>query len=192
MPTIYARNAFTGNGVSASDNRDIVYDMLISGGETLSAGITGTAGATGAMTVLAGHGLTDNDVVCVSGTFGENYNGTVTGAGATGFTVSGGTGDALPVTGAVVISKQVELDIAFTGANLVALSVGATQPMLFTLEDAGGVELMKITVANGAYMWDSGNGDDNPVTGDSITVAHCYNLGVTAGTASVTVAYDND
>lgn len=192
MDTIYVRDQFIGGGITAYNNREITVDNIIKGGEAIPAGVTGTAGAAGAVTLLAGHGLTAGDEVCVSGAFGVNYNADVDAAGATGLTLSAGVGDAIPTSGAVIISKQVEIDIAFAGTQMAALSMGGSIPLEMTLETSGAVSLAKETVANGAYRWDSGNGESNPVTGDDIVKAHVYNLGIVAGTCTILVGYDND
>jgi hypothetical protein len=189
---VQIRKTIVIDGVSYPDNRDISVDNVISAGGLIPAGIAATAGADGVMTMPTGHGFTDNQVVCVSGTFGAYYNGTVSNAGANAITISGGAGDALPTSGAVVVSLQVEIDIAFLGTNMIALSIGGTIPVCVTLETASAVQLVKSTAANSAYQWDSGSGDANPVTGDAITKAHAYNLGTTSASISIIVAYDND
>ncbi|MFA6451717.1 MAG: hypothetical protein WCX65_19755, partial [bacterium] len=186
------RNSFIGGGIQAINNRDITVDNLINATESIPVGIAATAGAAGVMTMPTGHGFTDGQVVCVSGTFGAYYNGTVSESGANLITVSGGAGDALPVSGAVVVSLQVEIDLGVLGTNVAALSMGADIALLTTLEAAASVCLAKSTIANGAYQWDSGNGETNPITGDAIVKAHCYNLGIVAGTATIMVGYNND
>ena len=177
MPkTILVRKSFVIDGVLYTDNRYLPVDNLINGGGLIiPAGIAATAGSAGVMTMPTGHGLQNLDVVCVSGSFGSYYNGVVSNAGTNVITVSGGAGDALPTSGAVVVSKQTEIDIAFLGTNAQIISMGGDIAMKITLETASVVELVKTTPAAGAYQWDIGSGDACPVTGDAITKAHVYN-----------------
>jgi hypothetical protein len=190
--TFNIRNSFIGGGITAIDNREISADNLINATEAIPVGVAATAAAAGEMVMPTGHGFTDGQTVCVSGTFGAYYNGVVSLAGANTITVSGGAGDALPVTGAVVVSLQVEIDLGVLGTNVVALSMGGDIALCLTLEAAAAVSLAKSTAANGAYQWDSGNGETNPITGDAIVKAHCYNLGIVAGNATIMVGYNND
>jgi hypothetical protein len=189
---ISIRNSFIGGGLSLENNRDIEADNIITASESIPAGIEATAAAAGEMVMPTGHGLVNGDVVCVSGAFGAYYNGVVSLAGANTITVTGGAGDALPVSGDVIVSIQVEIDLAFSGTQLAALSVGGDIPLEITLETSGAVALAKSTEAGGAYQWDSGNGEANSVTGDAIIKAHVYNRGIESGTATIMAGYDND
>ncbi|MDD5729453.1 MAG: hypothetical protein PHV59_12915, partial [Victivallales bacterium] len=179
-------------GITASNTREITADNLLNASESIPVGIAATAGAAGVMTMPTGHGLQNGDKVAVSGAFGVYYNGEVSEAGANAITVSGGAGDALPVSGDVVVAKQVEIDLAFDGTQLAALSLGGDISLAITLETSATVALAKSTIGNGAYQWDSGNGETNPITGDDIVKAHVYNRGIVAGTATIMVGYDND
>lgn len=190
--TFSIRNSFIGGGITAINNREITVDNLINATEAIPVGVAATAGSAGVMAMPTGHGFTDGQVVCVSGTFGAYYNGIVSSAGANAITVASGAGDALPTSGAVVVSLQVEIDLGVLGTNVGALSIGGDIALCITLEAAAAVSLAKSTAANGAYQWDSGNGETNPITGDAIVKAHCYNRGIVAGTATIMVGYDND
>lgn len=192
MSTISIRNSILGGGLVLEDNKSLDVDNIITATESIQAGVAGTAGSAGAMTLAEGHGITDSDIVAVTWATGKRYGCTVSNSGATSITVSSGTGDTLPTSGAVVISKKTEIDLAFSGTNLSALSMGADIATMITLEDAGGVELYKAISANEAYQWNANNGETNPVTGDSIIRANVYNQGTSAGTAKILAAYNND
>jgi hypothetical protein len=190
--TIAIRNSMIGGGITVNDTRNITMDNIITAQEILSAGVPGVAGLAGAMTGLpTGHGLTDADIVCVTWATGYRYNCTLSSTGANATTVADGAGDTLPTSGATVLAKQVEIDLAFAGSALAVLSISADQAAVVTLEDAGGVELVKPIAANGAYQWDSGNGESNPMTGDDIIKAHCYSKTATAGNVAILVGYNN-
>lgn len=193
MSTISIRNSMIGGGTTANNTRSITIDNVIQASETIAAGKAGTAGAAGVMTLGSSHGFTDADTVSVYWSTGFRYGCAVSSYDGTTITVNGatGAGDSLPTSGAVVCAKAVEVDIAFSGSALAALSAGADIACGITLEDAGGVELAKNIAVNGAYQWDSGNGEANPVTGDSIVKANVYNKSATAGTVTILVGYDN-
>ena len=196
MLTIGIQNSMVVSGIVINDVRSVAADNMINATEDIPVGIAGTAGAAGAMTVAAGHGYTTGtEVVCVSwldaGAVKYRYGCTITVSPETVITCAGGTGDTLPTSGAVVICKKTEINLAFLGTDLKALSIGADIALVATVEDAGGVELAVSTSAKGAYSWDSGNGAPNPVTGDSIILANVYNRGITAGTVGIIAAYDN-
>jgi hypothetical protein len=140
----------------------------------------------------SGHGITDANTVAVIWALGYRYGCTVDSYGDTSVTLSGGAGDTLPTSGAVVVSIQQEIDLAFAGAQLQALSMGGDIALIIALEDAGGVELVKAIDANAAYQWNSENGETNPVDADDIIKATAYAQSTTAGTATVLAAYNND
>lgn len=190
--SVSIRNTMSMAGVNASDNRSITVDNEIKASETIAAGKSGTAGAAGVMTLGTSHGFTDADVVAVIWATGFRYNCTISSYDGTTVTVSSGAGDSLPTSGAVVVSKQQEIDLAFDGDQLQALSIGADIGIVATLEDGSTVHVAKQIEAAGAYQWDSGNGETNPVAGDSVTKAHVYAASTTAGTATILAAYDND
>ena len=187
--TISIRNSMIGGGVTANSNRSITVDNIINASEAVAAGKAGTAGEAGVMT-SASHGFT-SETISVYWATGYRYGCTIDSYDTNTVTLSGGTGDALPTSDAVVLAAPVEIDLAFTGANMTALSMGADILCGINLEDAGGVELAKNIAANGAYQYDSGCGESNPVTGDEIIKANVWNKSTTAGTAVVMVGYDN-
>lgn len=192
MSTISIRNSIIAAGDTVQDNKTLEVDNVINASESIVAGDSGTAGADGVMTLASGHGITDADTVAVIWATGYRYGCTVSSYGSTSVTLTGGAGDALPTSGAVVVSVQQEIDLAFSGTQLQALSIGADIGIIATLEDAGGVELAKQIEANEAYQWNSENGESNPVTGDDIVKAHVYAQSTTAGTAKIIVGYNND
>lgn len=191
--TISIRNLTQVAGKNLTDTRAVTADNLIDSTETVPAGVAGVAGLAGAMTSLpTGHGLTDADIVCVTWAAGYRYNCTLSSTGANATTVAAGAGDTLPTSGAVVISKQAELDVGVLGTNLAYLFLGCDVAAVITLESTGAVEIAVSVAAGGAYQWDSGTGIANPVTGDAIVKSHYYAKTATAGTAQLFMAYDND
>ncbi len=181
-------------GAYVQASRTLTPDQaIINNGETIAAGKSGTAGSAGVMTLGTGHGITTQMLVTLSWITGVRYNCTVSQADSTTITLTGGAGDALPTSGTVIASVPQQIDMAFLGTNLKALSVGADIPIHFTLEDADPVvHLAKSVGASGAYQWDSENGEANPVTGDSIVSLYVSNRGAVAGIFKAIIAYDND
>lgn len=192
MSTISIRNSIIAAGETVQDNTSVEVDNVINASETVTAGVAGTAGEGGVMTLSSGHGITDADTVAVIWATGYRHGCTVSSYDSASVTLTGGAGDTLPTSGAVVVSKQIEIDLAFSGSQMKALSIGADIGLIATLEDAGGVELAKQIAAGRAYQWDSDNGESNPVAEDSIILAHVYAQSATAGTAKIIVGYDND
>ena len=192
MSTVSIRNSIAMAGTTAQDNKTLEVDNVVNASESIVAGDAGTAGAAGVMTLASGHGITDNNTVAVIWASGYRYGCTVSSYDSTSVTLTGGAGDTLPTSGAVVVAVQQEIDLAFAGAQLKALSMGGDIDLIIALEDAGGVELVKQISANEAYQWNSENGEANPVTGDDIIKATAYAQSTTAGTATILVAYDND
>lgn len=193
MPTISIRNSMIGFGITLQDNASIVADGGTPNQETVPAGKAGTAGAAGVMTLGSSHGFTDADTVSVWWATGFRYGCAISSYDGTTVTVNGatGTGDSLPTSGAVILSKKVNMDTVFTGSNLAALGLGADVNCLMALEDAGGVEFAATITAGRSFHWDSGNNYANPVTGDSIVKCSVYNKQATAGTATVMTIFNN-
>lgn len=192
MSTISIRNQMTMGGVTAQDSKNIEVDNVINASESIAVGLAATAGAAGVMTLASGHGITDSDIVAVSGSFGYRHGCTVSAYDSTSITVASGAGDELPTSGAVVVGVQQEIDLAFSGTELEAISIGGTSAIIAALNDAGGVELVKSIAASSAYQWNSANGETNPVTGDSIISAHVYPTSTTAGNVTILAGYNNN
>lgn len=166
-------------------------DNVLKGTGTISAGIAGTAGEAGVMTLATGHGLTLSDVVMCKWSTGRRYNCTISLVNGDAVTLATGAGDTLPTAGAVVVSKQLEIDAAVTGANVEFIMLQTDVAATFTLEDAGGVELARNIAAGAFYLWTYSSGDTNPITGDDIIKCHVYNAGTTAGNAVIIIGYIN-
>lgn len=192
MSTISVRNSIIAAGETFQDNKSLEVDNIINASESIVAGDAGTAGAAGVMTLASGHGITDADTVAVIWAAGYRYGCTVSSYDSTSVTLTGGAGDTLPTSGAVVVAVQQEIDLAFSGTELKALSISSDCDVIATLEDAGGVELVKSISADSAYQWNYQNGEANPVTGDDIVKAHIYAKTANSGTAKILVGYDNN
>lgn len=154
---------------------------------------TRTDDDTGVVTVdESGHNFTDSDVVDVYWTEGSRRNMTITSVTVNAVSVDGGSGDNLPTQDTdVTIVIPVELDVVFTGTNVKALAVYSEARGQFVFNDAGGEELFKRVGAGGVWEWHDENGEDNPVTGDSIITVAVSQEAVTAKIMQVGVIYNN-
>lgn len=191
MPIITTNGSSIIAGTTYSYSNTISVDNVLTGTGAVVAGEAGIAGADGIMT-MGTHGFTDADIVCVTWAAGRRYNCAISTYDGTTITVTSGAGDTLPTEGAVVVSKQKEIDIAVDGSDAQFVMVASSAAATVTLETSGAVELVKDLVANEAFVWTNGVDGTNPITGDSITKAHCYASAATAGTITINIGYNND
>lgn len=189
--TISVVASITGGGQVLQSSRNVSVDNVIVAAEAIAAGKTGTAGAAGVMTLGTGHGLTTANVVSVTWAVGRRYDCSITAYDSTTITLGTGAGDSLPTAGAVVVSSKTEIDLAFNGAELQAISIGGDQPFIVALEDVSTVKLEVDTVANSTYQWDSGNGVTNPLAAAAPIKANAYAKAAVAGTLKILVGYLN-
>ncbi len=169
-----------------------LVDNVLKLNGVIPAGVAGTAGAAGVMTLGSSHGFTDADVVMCTWATGRRYACTISAYDGTTVTLATGTGDELPTSGDVVVSKLLEIDAAVLGTNVNFIMLKSDVAATFTLEDAGGIELARNVAAGAAYIWAESSGDTNPITGDSITKCHVWNETAVAGSATGLIGYDND
>ena len=153
---------------------------------TLTAGKAGTItrsdADTGAVTLLADHGVTDNEYVDVYWTGGRRYNLLVSQSAATSFTVDGGAGDDLPEAEAttIVVCERQTVDCAFTGSAVRLLFVGCDQRccVTFLLTNGTVAGVVDVPAAGGGFVWQYGSNVTAPVAGAVTSV------GVTNGSAT--------
>lgn len=196
---ITVNNTTTVGGTSISGATSIDADNQFSGGETdIAAGLAGTlstrtSDVAGVLTVASDHGIEAADVIGIASEGAFAYDATVDSITATTITFSAASGDVLPIaTTAIIVSKVVEVDIAFSGDALVAMAMESTQRTLATLESSGSIDLAKELEANGLpYHWNSENGYTNPIAGDDIIKSNVYNGSISAATYNLVVAYNN-
>jgi hypothetical protein len=109
-----------------------LVDNVLKLNGVIPAGVAGTAGAAGVMTLGSSHGFTDADVVMCTWATGRRYACTISAYDGTTVTLATGTGDELPTSGAVVVSKLLEIDLAVLGTNvgfIMLKSDGDTNPI---------------------------------------------------------------
>jgi hypothetical protein len=140
----------------------------------LAAGKAGTLSTrtdndTGVATLSAGHGILTGDKVDVYWSGGCRWGMSAVVAG-NDVTIDLGAGTNLPNQGtALVVTKQVSLDVTFDGDNLVLIGASASQRSHLTFVDAGAVTLFALEIAAGeAWAWISNTGITNPLTGNAV------------------------
>ena len=189
--TIVIKNLTQVNGKNLADNRTITTDDIGDYTEPLVAGKSGTIDGSAVVTLAEGHGYTDASILACSWSTGRRYNCTVTAYDSTSVTLATGAGDTLPTSGTVTLAAKVEIACPVNGTKLDYLFIGSDVNAVITLEDAEGVELAIDVGAGAAYSWSSDLGTTNPVTGDTITDAHCFNKGLVVGNIQILYGFDN-
>lgn len=128
---------------------------------------------TGTATLVTGHGITTGARVDVYWSGGSRRGMTVGTVATNDVPIDGGSGDNLPViTTALKVAIAQEELFAFSGDSIVALMVQSPQQGRATFVLASGStteELYRVLQAGSLYHWFTGNGDTNPVAGDTIT-----------------------
>jgi hypothetical protein len=131
---------------------------------------TRTNNTDGAATLSAGHGILTADVVDIYWDGGCRYGAIVGTVAGNVVPFGSGSGDNLPLaTTALVVTKQVSLDVTFDGDNLVLIGASASQRSHLTFVDAGGAILHPVAIDPGeAWAWVSDTGVDNPLSGNAV------------------------
>lgn len=136
---------------------------------------TRTDNDTGVLTMNSGHGITTGarlDVYwTVGGVSGRRYGMTVGTVSGDTVPIDGGAGDNLPAAlSAVTAMVPDEEAVALTGANAVAIAtkcpVGGT--VVFATSGNATILAVQATSANPVYLWSSGDGGTNPLTGQTV------------------------
>ncbi len=174
------QKTISGAGVSISALISRTGDGQIGRDPTLPAGKAGTLSTrtddnTGVATLPEGHGIVEADVVDVfwtsaDGTYGVRYGMTVGTVAGTVVPIDGGAGDNLPAEDyAIVVTKQVAVNVAFDGDNTKVLAVHATKLAHVDFRDAGSASLLALTLApNEAFEWAAETGATRPITGNAV------------------------
>ena len=166
--------------IDATVSRDYEGEVVNQG--TLPAGKAGTLGTrtdndTGVVNLSAGHGLQNGDKVDVFWSGGSRF-----GMGATvssnDVTIDAGGGDNLPLaTTAVVVTKRVPIDMAFSGDKLKMLAACCkTNRIRVSFETAAGASLYSRDLPAGEPLtWVSDQGITNPLAGGAVGCVQATN-----------------
>jgi hypothetical protein len=140
----------------------------------LPAGKAGTLSArtdndTGVATLSADHGIQSGDAVDVYWDGGVRHWMIAT-VNGNDITIDRGAGTNLPAQGtALVVTKQVSLDVTFDGDNLVLIAASSTQRSHLIFTDVTSATLAAVEIGAGeAWAWVSGTGAVNPLSGNAV------------------------
>lgn len=151
--------------------------------DTLTAAKTGTLTTrtdanTGTLTMTAGHGITDGQIIDIYWSGGVQYGVTVGTVSTNSVPIDSGIGDDLPIaTTAItaVVQKSINLAIDGDETDILAIVLETVDKTIRTAAhiqfiDAAADEIAQIDlVANVPQVWDIAGGAANPFTGDPIT-----------------------
>ncbi len=145
---------------------------------TLPAGSEGTltmrtSGTAGVATLGAGHGIAGLDVVDVFWDGGLRYGVVIDAVDGNAVSFGGvtpGAGDDLPAQGtALVMTKQMTVDVDFDGDLLRMIAARANLRAHLDFQDAGGSSLEAVELrANEPWQWATGTGVANPLGGNAV------------------------
>lgn len=172
----------------------IVHDVLVPKADLGSLSLR-TNNTEGTITMdESAHGINTGNRVDLYWATGERRGVTVGTVSGAQVPISGGNGDNLPSLSTdinVAVCTQLDMVILGTNVNCILLYTQALGQFVF--EDAVGEELYVKRGAGCVYDWYENNGDDNPITGDSIIAVYVSHNDTTGSKImKVGVGYDND
>lgn len=166
------------------------YDITLPAGKA-GALTTRTDDGEGVITLLAGHGIADGDIVDIYWEGGARYAVTVDTGAATTLTFDdtpAATGDVLPADEtAVVVCERITVNTVIDGDAVHLFGISCDQRSQITFYNAVDeiIKQVKIETANSGIAWHEDSGETNPLTGDPITVAKASNGSTTAATLRI-------
>lgn len=186
-------------GVSASAqitrtaNLQTTYD-----GSDLPAGKAGTLTTrtdddTGVATLGAGHGITDTDTVDVFWSGGSRYGVDVTSVDGNAVSINVGSGDNLPAaTTALVVTKQVTIDVDFDGDKVEMIVVSNSKRVHLDFQEGDGTSIKARDIPAGeGWSWVASQGITNPLTGNPVGKIQATSGEATAATLKIGVLYSS-
>lgn len=199
-----ARNvAIAGMNLNSSISR--TEEGLISHEVTMTAGFAGavTAAGAGVDGLAGGHGIQVSDIIdmhwTASGLHKVRYGITVDVSNANDIEFDdspAAEGDAVPAedTEVVVAVQQViDTDVDMNNAKLVSIHCGQQAHCAFTNDDPATMKGLKIA-SNATWIWNEGEGIDNPFlaeTDDVLDEINATNGSVTEATLKIGILYDS-
>lgn len=166
------------------------YDIALPAGKA-GALTTRTGDGEGVITLLAGHGIADSDIVDIYWDGGARYAVTVDTGASTTLTFDdtpAATGDVLPADETeVIVCERVTINTAIDGDAVHLFGVSCNQRSQVTFYDADDdiIKQVAIKTANSGIAWHEDSGETNPLAGDPITYAETSNGSTTAATLRI-------
>jgi len=195
--TIISTANVAGKAVSSqivrTANLDTGYD-----GDVLPAGKAGTLTTrtdddTGVITVAEGHEITDSDTVDVFWVGGSRYGVDVTATDGTTVSIDAGDGTNLPAQDfAVVVTKQVTIDVDFDGDNVEMIVVSNSKRVHLDFQEGGGTSILPLDIpANEGWFWCADQGVANPLTGNATGQIKASSGEAADATLKIALLYDS-
>lgn len=154
---------------------------------------TRTNDTDGTLTLGAGHGITDADVVDLYWEGGRRYNVVVGTVAGNDVPISGGAGDNLPTEDdAITVAKQQVYALDVDADLLVAIAAVASGRGRLQFYATASLELGIDCVANEPFVWWDESTAANPLAGDAITHVTFTQAGTTDGTFRLGLLYDSE
>lgn len=124
----------------------------------------------GTLTMAAGHGFTTGVKIDLYWSGGSRRNVTVGTVATNSVPISGGSGDNLPIaTTAITAMQPTVFPAVATGDNITGLVLYCEAKSTVIYADASHAELYaRVQALAIPWDWFSGNGDTNPLAGDSL------------------------
>jgi hypothetical protein len=195
--------AETGQGVDSDSMR--VWEIPLAALPSHNTGelTTRTDNTDGVITLTTGHNILDATVADLYWTGGRRYGVTI-GRAVNAITISGGTGDNLPIASTnITVCTQIEIDdLAITGDNVEWLAIvysNASTPTArasLDMHDAVGSEHQEDLVHQAALggcskVYNVEGGDTNPLATEDIIEGHASHNATTAGVLYVLALIDS-
>jgi hypothetical protein len=160
---------------------------------------TRTSDTAGELTMVAGHGITDGQIIDifwidVDGVSHCAYGATVGTVATNAVPFTGAAGDVLPAEDYdITACVQTEIDCDFDGDLVEIIAVSSTLLSHVTFKKAVGTVIKAvILLANEGWFWVSDQGVANPLTGDSVgSIAVSNGASSAANTVKIGIAYDS-
>ena len=203
MPTVAITRSVTVGGVVLTSSTSRTEEALIQQSITLAAGKSGDVSSDGIDGLATGHGIEATDIIdvhwTVSGVNYVRYGITVDSDDTNAITFDSSPtpgGTAMPAEDTVVIAcvqQDLEADVDMSDVKTVIILSDQIAHLAFTSDDPV-VQLGVKAKANIVWIWNEGDGIDNPFTGETDDVLDkiaVSNGSVTAGTLQFALLYDS-
>lgn len=155
---------------------------------------TRTDDDTGIVTVDdSGHAFVVDDKADIYWSGGCRRFMDVTAVSGAAVTIDGGSGDNLPVVDTeVTLVEPTTFEVYCDGDYVQAIFLSAAKQGQFTFATGVPAEVWSRELGEGkAYLWETGDGVDNPLTGQFISYVFISHSDTTAATMKVGVVYNN-
>jgi hypothetical protein len=175
-------------------SQQLTPDVLIAG---LAGPLSPRTNNTDGIITLGAHPIVNTDKVSVCWAAGSRINCAVSAHDGTTITITGGTGDNLPVqTTAVVVSKVLSIDMDLDGDLIQMIGAVCDNDLAVGFYTAADALLLQLKLKGGdpqgePWFWAKDSGVTNPLAGNPVGYVLIGNGETTAGTFNLAALYDS-